>query len=246
MNTAIILAGGTGTRIGAAVPKQFIEIMGKPILAYTLEVFQRNRNIDAIEIVSHRDWVEEVKRIAGAYGITKTRWVTEGGATFRESVMKVLFILKGELAAEDLVVISFGVSPMTTDEIIDDGIRVATLHGNAISSDPMTLCTCIKDDEESSTTSILRETLMGFANPWTFRFGEVTEAYETALERGILEDLEPHTTSLYFALGKRIWFSKSATTNIKITTREDLDIFEGQLLLRQKRAREAEQQEELQ
>ena len=66
MNTAIILAGGTGTRIGAAVPKQFIEIMGKPILAYTLEVFQRNRNIDAIEIVSHRDWVEEVKRIADA------------------------------------------------------------------------------------------------------------------------------------------------------------------------------------
>ena len=107
----------------------------------------------------------------------------------------------------------------------------------------MTLCTCIKDDEESSTTSILRETLMGFANPWTFRFGEVVEAYETAMERGILGELEPHTTSLYFALGKRIWFSKSATTNIKITTPEDLDIFEGLLLLRQKRAMEEETQE---
>ena len=157
--------------------------------------------------------------------------------------MKGLFRLKGEIAPEDLVVISFGVSPMTTHEIIDDGIRVASLHGNAISSDPMTLCTCIKDDEESSTTSILRETLMGFANPWTFRFGEVVEAYETAIERGILGELEPHTTSLYFALGKRIWFSKSATTNIKITTPEDLDIFEGLLLLRQKRAMEEETQE---
>ena len=243
MTTAIILAGGTGTRIGASVPKQFIEIQGKPILAYTLEVFESSPSIDAIEIVSHRDWVEEVKGIAARYGITKTRWVTEGGDTFQESVMKGLFRLKGEIAPEDLVVISFGVSPMTTHEIIDDGIRVASLHGNAISSDPMTLCTCIKDDEESSTTSILRETLMGFANPWTFRFGEVVEAYETAIERGILGELEPHTTSLYFALGKRIWFSKSATTNIKITTPEDLDIFEGLLLLRQKRAMEEETQE---
>ncbi len=243
MTTAIILAGGTGTRIGASVPKQFIEIQGKPILAYTLEVFESSPSIDAIEIVSHRDWVEEVKGIAARYRITKTRWVTEGGDTFQESVMKGLFRLKGEIAPEDLVVISFGVSPMTTHEIIDDGIRVASLHGNAISSDPMTLCTCIKDDEESSTTSILRETLMGFANPWTFRFGEVVEAYETAMERGILGELEPHTTSLYFALGKRIWFSKSATTNIKITTPEDLDIFEGLLLLRQKRAMEEETQE---
>ena len=243
MTTAIILAGGTGTRIGASVPKQFIEIQGKPILAYTLEVFESSPSIDAIEIVSHRDWVEEVKGIAARYGITKTRWVTEGGDTFQESVMKGLFRLKGEIAPEDLVVISFGVSPMTTHEIIDDGIRVASLHGNAISSDPMTLCTCIKDDEESTTTSILRETLMGFANPWTFRFGEVVEAYETAIERGILGELEPHTTSLYFALGKRIWFSKSATTNIKITTPEDLDIFEGLLLLRQKRAMEEETQE---
>ena len=239
MNTAIILAGGTGSRIGADRPKQFLPVLGKPILAYTLEVFQNNRNIDAIEIVVHPDWVAEAEKIVRDYGVAKTRWITTGGATFQDSVMRGLFRLKGELQREDLAVISFGVSPMTTDAIIDDGLRVAALHGNAIASDPMVLCTCIKDTEESSVTPILRETLMGFANPWTFRFGEVLEAYETALERGILGDLEPHTTSLYFALGKRIWFSKSATTNLKITTREDLDIFEGLLLLREKRRREA-------
>ena len=238
MNTAIILAGGTGTRIGAGIPKQFIRILGKPILAYTLEIFQNNRNIDAIEIVYHRDWRAEVEAIVKEYGITKTRCLTEGGDTYQRSFLNGVFHLKGALAADDLVISSFGVAPLTTDEIIDDSIRIASLHGNAISSDPMTLCTCIKDDEESSTQPILRETLMGFANPWTFRFGELVEAYETAIERGILEDLEPHTTSLYFALGKRIWFSKSSTTNIKITTREDLDIFEGLLLLKQKREME--------
>lgn len=238
MNVAIILAGGVGSRIGANVPKQFIEIAGKPILAYTLEVFQNNRNIDAIEIVCHKEWLDEVERISEQYGITKKRWVTVGGETFQESTMNGIFNLKDELKPEDMVVISFGVSPMTTDEIIDDSIRVCRAHGNAIASEDMVLCTCIKDDEYSTTRSILRETLKGFANPWTFRFGELCEAYETAMEQGILDTLEPHTTSLYLALGKRLYFSKTTSTNIKITTKEDLDIFEGYLLLQQKRRNE--------
>ena len=102
MNAAIILAGGTGTRIGAAVPKQFIPVLGKPILAYTLEVYQNNPNIQAIEVVCHRDWVAEVERIVREYGISKTRWLTTGGDTFQESVMNGVFHLKGELAPEDL------------------------------------------------------------------------------------------------------------------------------------------------
>ena len=156
--------------------------------------------------------------------------------------MNGIFNLKEYLQPEDIVVVSFGVSPMTTDEIIDDSIRVCREHGNAIASEDMVLCTCIKDDEYSTTRSILRETLKGFSNPWTFRFGEVCEAYETALERGMLDTLEPHTTSLYLALGKRLYFSRTVSTNIKITTPEDLDIFEGHLLLMQKRAAEKQQE----
>lgn len=238
MNVAIILAGGTGTRVGANIPKQFIEIMGKPILAYTCEAFQKNSNIDAIEIVCHKDWEEETKAITEKYGITKTKWITLGGASFQESAMHGVFNLKGKISSNDIVVISFGVSPMTTDEIIDDSIRVCKEHGNAIASENMVLCTCIKDDEYSSTQSIRRETLKSFSNPWTFKFGEVCGAYEVASEKGILKSIEPHTTSLYFALGKRVYFSKTTSTNIKITTREDLDIFEGQLLLQQKRNKE--------
>lgn len=244
MNVAIILAGGTGTRIGANIPKQFLCVMDKPILAYTLEVFQNNQNIDAIEIVCHRQWLEEVRRIVRTYGIDKTRWLTVGGATFQESTINGIMNLKGELAPEDIVVISFGVSPMTTDEIIDDSIRVCEQHGNGIASEDMVLCTCIKDDEFSTTQNLIRETVKGFSNPWTFRFGELCQAYETAMEQGILETLEPHTTSVYLALGKRLYFSKSASSNIKITTPEDLDLFEGHLLLKQKRAAEAANKKE--
>ena len=242
MNIAIILAGGTGTRIGANVPKQFIEIENKPILAYTLEVFQNNTNIDAIEIVCHADWVEHTKNIAKQYNIDKLHYITTGGNTFQESVMNGVYNLKDKISDDDIVVISFGVSPMTTDEIIDDSIRVCKENGsNGIASQDMVLCTCIKDNEYSTTQNIIRETLKGFSNPWTFRFGELFDAYKMAEEQGILEGLEPHTTSLYLALGKRLYFSKTNSMNIKITTREDLDIFEGHLLLEKKRALERNQ-----
>ena len=153
--------------------------------------------------------------------------------------MNGIFNLKGKIDPEDIEVISFGVSPMTPQEDIDDSIRVCKEHGNAIASADIDLCTCIKDDEFSSTQNIIRETMKGFANPWTFKFGELCEAYETAVEKGILDTLEPHTTSLYFALGKRIWFSQSTSAQCKITHKGDLDTFEGYLLLKAKREAEA-------
>ena len=235
MNVAIVLAGGTGTRVGANIPKQFIEVQGKPILAYTLDNFQNDDEIDMIEVVCHRDWVEEVRSICDEYHIDKLRWLTTGGETFQESTMNGIFNLKDKISPDDIVVVSFGVSPLCTQDIINDSIRIAREHGNAISAEDSPLCTCIKDDEFSSTQNLIRETIKGFSNPWTFRFGEVVEAYEEAQRRGILDKLEPHTTSVYLALGKRLWFSKSSGYNFKITLKEDLDKFEGLLLLKKQR-----------
>lgn len=238
MNIAVILAGGTGSRVGANIPKQFIEILGKPVLAYTLENFQNDDQIDAVEIVCHKDWVDEVRTICSEYGIGKLKWLTIGGDTFQESTLNGIYNLRGKIASDDIVVISFGVSPLTSSDIINDSIRVAKEHGNAISSENIPLCTCIKDDENSTTQNLIRETIKGFSNPWTFRFGELVEAYDEAQKREILNEIEPHTTSVYLALGKRLWFSKSSGYNFKITLREDLDKFEGLLLLKQKRESE--------
>ncbi len=240
MNIAVILAGGTGSRMGLGIPKQFIEVMGKPIIAYTLEKYQTNRNINAIEIVCLNDYISHVKAIVEKYSISKVQWYADGGETFQESTVSGVFNLRNKIKANDIVLIQFAVSPMITDEIIDDAIRVCRIHGNAIPADEMIMCTCIKDNEYSSSRSILRETLVGLNAPWTFRFGDICQAYDTAIERGILHDLEPHTTSLYFALGKTLYFSKSSSQNIKITHKEDLDLFEGYLLLQQKRTAEGQ------
>lgn len=238
MNIGIILAGGTGTRMGTGIPKQFIKVMDKPILAYTIELFQNNKNIDAIEIVVHKDWVDEVNRIVRIYGLTKVKWVTIGGNTFQESTMNGINGLKGKIKNDDVVVISFGVAPMTTDEEIDDSIIKALEHGNGISAAPMDLLLCEKDDDEGTTRNIVRENIRGFANPWSFRYGELLDTYAEGERRGILDTVEPHITSLYLALGKRLWFSKNDRRDIKITYKDDLDTFEGYLLLKAKRETE--------
>ena len=235
MNIAIILSGGTGMRVGANIPKQFIKVQGKPILAYTLENFQNDPEIDEIEIVCHKDWTQNVRDICRKYDIAKLRWLTNGGATFQKSTLNGIFNLRDKISRDDIVVIAFGVSPLCTEDIINDSIRVAKKYGNGISAEDSPLCTCIKDDEYSTTQNLIRETIKGFSCPWTFRYGELLDAYDEAIRKGILDKIEPHTTSVYLALGKRLWFSKSSGYNFKITVKEDLDKFEGLLMLKDQR-----------
>ena len=235
MNIAIVLAGGKGTRVGYEIPKQYIEVRGKPILAYTLEKLQDNQEIDAIEIVCHNDWSDHVREICKKYDISKLRWITNGGKTFQESTINGIYNLRGKISRRDIVVITFGVSPLTTADIVNDSIRIAEKYGNAICAEDSPLCTCIKDDEYGTTQNLIRENIKGFSNPWTFQYGELLDAYNEAKEQGILNELEPHTTSVFLALGKRLWFSKSSGYNFKITIKEDIDKFEGLLLLKEKR-----------
>ncbi len=113
MIVAVILAGGTGTRVGADIPKQFIEVDGKPILAYTIGLFEQNPHIDAIEVVCHKDWTGYVTSMVEKYEFGKVKWIVDGGSTFQDSVLNGVLALKDTLKRDDMVVISFGVSPLT-------------------------------------------------------------------------------------------------------------------------------------
>ena len=239
MNIAIILAGGFGSRIGSSVPKQFIEILGKPVMAYTLELFQSHPLIDIIEIVCPTDSKIKIQNILDEYDINKAKWFAESGATFQQSTINGIFALKDKVKDDDIVVLTSASSPMLTHEIISDSIKVCQEHGNAVAANEMILCTGIKDNEYCSSTGILRESLIGFNFPWTFRYDLVCSVYEKAIKTGDIDRLEPHTTSVLLEYGYTIYFSKSSTSNIKITHKEDLDLFEGLLLLREKRLNES-------
>lgn len=232
MNVAVILAGGVGNRLGASIPKQFIDVFGKPILAYTIEKFQECIEIDAIEVVCHPSWKDYLSEMIDKYAFNKVRWVAEGGKTFQESVLNGIFNLEHKLSEDDIVLVHFGASPFVEENIILDAIRVCKEKGNAISTTPFYLLAGIKDDETKSSTWIDRDTIAVMNSPHAFRYGFVLSLYRDAIESGVINEVEPHTTTLMQHMGETVYFSAGSQMNIKITTKEDVDLFEGYVLMK--------------
>lgn len=235
MNVAIILAGGVGSRVGAKKPKQFIKILGKPVIAYTLDAFEEHKEIDKIEVVCLKSHIEYLKEIIKEYDYKKVEWIVSGGKNFQESVMNGIDRLEKRVKDEDIVLVHYAASPFVTKEIITDGIRVAKKMGNSTSATPCYLLTGSNDDGLQSTKWIDRDKIMQLNAPQCFKYGYVKNLYDEAKEKDLLDKVEPHTTSLMYLMGKTIYFSKGNQTNIKITTKEDLDLFEGYILMKQKR-----------
>ncbi len=226
MNVAMILAGGIGTRVGADRPKQFVEVNGKPVLAYTCEIFQKHPLVDAIEVVCHKSWKEYLEHLMVKYGLSKIRWIADGGDTFQKSVMNGMNALKGKLSDEDYVLIHYGAAPFTSERIVTDVIRIAREKGNAGSATPCYQLMGTNDPDKTSKTWIDRDRYIQIACPQGFRFDYLQDIYCRAAKQGLLEKIEPHTTSLMYALGDTIYQAYGDQTNIKITTKEDLDFFE--------------------
>lgn len=242
MNIAVILAGGVGSRVGANCPKQFIEVLEKPVIAYTLDIFEKNENIDAIEIVCHKEWKEHMCNIIEQYQFDKVKWIADGGDTFQSSVMNGVNHLKGIVNDEDILVIHFAASPFIGDDIVDDTIRVCKEKGNAIStcdyfllSGEKVKTTSVSDPENYTDKYIDRDTVACMSTPHSFKFGYIYNLYQEAVETGIIDTVEPHTTTLMYKMNQKIYFSKGSQTNIKITQKEDLDLFEGFILMKKRR-----------
>ena len=239
---AVILAGGIGSRVGADIPKQFIEVLGKPVIAYTIEAFQKHEDVDAILVVCVQEWMDTMAKIRDAYGLTKLKWITEGGATFQESVMKGVEFLEDKVAEDDILLVHFAASPFIEEPIITDAIRVCREKGNAISATDFFLLsgkkvkeTSVADPENYTTEYVNRDTVACMSTPHAFRYGFIDEMYREAVKTGVIDEVEPHTTTLMYRMGKPIYFSYGTQTNIKITRAEDLDLFEGYVLMKKRR-----------
>lgn len=235
MKVAIILAGGIGARLGKGIPKQFVKVFDKPIMAYTLEKFENNKNIDAIEIVSHKDYIEATWELVKEYGITKVKWVVDGGNTFPESTTNGLFYLKNILQPEDMVMIHGSCAPLVTDAVIDDGFKVCEQYNNAMAVQQMVLSTCLKDDETCSSKPIDREDIVQVQFPLTFKLGYICDIYNKVMASGDFANLGLHLQYAVFACGETMHFSQGDDRNMKITTQAELDLFAGYLLLEEKR-----------
>lgn len=242
MNVAIILAGGKGIRMGLNIPKQFAEVLGKPIIAYTLDIFQQHEEIDAIEIVCVKGYIETLWEICKKYEISKVKWIVEGGSDYQGSVYNGVKALADICCDDDIVTIHTGVAPFLNPQLITDNLRVCREKGNAITSYPLYSLAGRRNDSQPELTNewVDRDSIVCLKNPHSFRYGIIKIIYEKAVKTGLIEKVKPYTTTLMFHLGLPIYLSLGSQTNIKITKKEDLDLFEGFILMKMRHGRHGE------
>lgn len=228
MNTALIIAGGVGARMGQDIPKQFINVYDKPVIVYTMEAFQIHPNIDEIEIVCLEGWHEIVYAYAKQFGITKLKNVVNGGINGQDSIRNGLEdVASRHQNDNDIVLVHDAIRPMLTQDIISDNIRVCKKYGNAITVVPCNAAMLKTFDGLSSEEQIPRDNLKTTQTPQTFYLNDILDAHREALEKGITKSVASCT--LYIELGRKLYMSIGSEKNLKLTTLDDIDIFKALL-----------------
>ena len=189
MNYALIIAGGSGNRMGQDIPKQFINVYDKPVLIYTLESFQRHPMVDAIDVVCLDGWHDVLRAYANQFNITKLQDVVSGGKSAQK----------------------------------------ACQYGNGVTSLPYNEQIFIvnPDDETTTREYIPRETLRRVSTPQAYQFGRLDSAYHEAFEKEIGIYGSAYTNTMMVELGETLHFAAGSDKNIKLTTKDDLEMFKG-------------------
>lgn len=228
MITALLTAAGSGTRMGQDIPKQFLHVDNKPLIIHTMEAFQKHPSISAIIVVTLPSWIDVLKAYASQFNITKLRWVVPGGETGQESIYNGLQVLKDEMNEDDIVMIHDGNRCLVSSELISDSLATFKKYGSAVAAIP-----CVEavfrssDNGSSSTISVPREQLFRTQTPHTYTLGKLLWAHEEAKKKGIQGTAA--SCVLMQQLGETVYFSKGSEENLKITTIDDMMIFEALL-----------------
>lgn len=231
MNIAVIIAGGSGTRMGQDIPKQFINVYDKPVLIYTLESFQKHPQIDAIEVVCREGWDNLVWAYAKQFNIDKLKWIVKGGETGQESIRNGIYNLEGKCSDDDIVIIHDGVRPLVDDGVLSDVIIKCREYGNAVTSMPYNEQIFVIDENDHSTTTqyIPRETLRRVSTPQAYKFDKLDWAYHKAFKEKIGIYGSSYTNTMMVELGERLHFAAGSDRNIKLTTKDNLEMFKAYL-----------------
>ena len=225
LNIAILLAGGSGVRVGSKLPKQFIEVAGKPIIAYTLQTLQADPMIDEIVLVCIAEYIDRAMEICDHYAITKVKGIHPGGYDFEHSCLNGMNALRGKCTERDVVVIVSADRPFVSTEEIHDAIATCERHGSGVAARKCSLCMFMVKEDRTHSRDYQREALVQTATPWAFRFDPLMEAMDL-FESGHFPDCEAYPLAIYAAAGHEIYFSKASPNNFKITEFSDILLME--------------------
>ena len=234
VNYAIVLAAGVGQRMrNGGLPKQFLKLMGKPIIIYTLEKFEAIREIDQVIVVCHGSYIDYMRELLRLYQIKKANDIVVGGSDRQRSLRRGLnIIVENGGKPQDIVAIHDGVRPLVDLATIQENIRVAKQYGCAITVHPVTETVVVTQAEEANMADFKRRSdTYSMTAPQTFQLGKIIEAYEKVDQSGEGEMPLLDAAMVYAQAGGEVHLVKQQGANIKITTPEDYYFLKAMLEL---------------
>ena len=224
MTIALILSGGTGTRLGAEIPKQYIEVNGRTILSYCLETLLVHSEIDGVQIVADPSWqqmiLEDVEKL---HGKEKFRGFSSPGATRQLSVLSGLTDILMYASAEDIVLIHDAARPCLSADMISRGIASCTGHDGVLPVLPMKDTVYLSEDGKVVSSLLNRSQVFAGQAPEFFVLGKYYEANQSLLPDKIFA-INGSTEPAILA-GLDIAMIPGEESNFKITTKADLERF---------------------
>lgn len=222
-NVAIIFAGGTGNRMNTkSKPKQFLELHGKPILIYTLEVFDNHPEIDGIILVILESWIGYCEDLISKFGLKKVRAVIAGGDSALSSQRNGLLKAAELFEPNSVVLIHDGVRPLIDEDTISNNIESVKANGSAITVSPAIETIAVKTETGEIGEIIERSKVEMARAPQSFFLADILEAHEKAKKDGISFI---DSASLMRHYGHKLFTVEGLPENIKITTPNDFYTF---------------------
>ena len=227
-NIAVIFAGGTGRRMQAvSKPKQFLELHGKPVIIYTLELFDNHPQIDGIAIACLKDWIPYLQKQLDKFGIKKVGIIVEGGESGQQSIYNALTGVRDTYGDNCNVLIHDGVRPLISEEVISQNIMDVNNHGNCITCAPATETSLIKNSDGSFYITSRSDSLIARA-PQTFRLMDILGAHDRLRHENRVNGFID-SASLMNHFGYKLHTIIGPVENIKITTPSDFFVFRAMI-----------------
>jgi len=216
---AIIPAGGKGIRSGLSAPKQYLKFSGKELIAYTLDIFQKNVLVDEIIISSESVYFKQLWDIKEKYKFVKVKQIVEGGEKRQDSVYNALISLPAE--EEDLVIVHDAARPLLSQDILTEAIKTAKLKGSAL------VCLKVSDTlvkaDEIVDYYVNREDIYYVQTPQIFKFIDLSNAMKKAYDENFYGTDE---SMLIKRTDQDIYIVEGSLFNFKVTTKSDIELLE--------------------
>ena len=225
MNIALILAGGVDSRFQMNIPKQFVNVNNRPVIVYTLEIFQNHPDIDEIIVICLDGWQEMVRVYGKQFNISKLTGIISGGKDAQESTYKGLQYLKEKMDQGDIVVIHDAIRPLVSKEIISKSIKMCQKKGMGVAATYIMDTIMHSENGKEGNQSINRYQIMKVQTPQAFDYKLIVELHERAIREKCMGAWD--NSSMITNLGEKVYFSEGSDLNMKINTVEDVEMFKA-------------------